>query len=92
MTTPPTPAPRALHPASGLRPGAWYACHEPERPPVPGLTAFDPQCNLCTIVLEAAERIAGRPLPIEQRSTGGVELSSKTTTEARLADARDRRR
>lgn len=87
-----TPAPRALHPRSGLRPGAWYACERPESPPKAGVTAFDPQCNACNIVLEAVERLAGKPVPMEQRSAGGVEVSAKTTTEARLAEAKRRRR
>lgn len=92
MTTPPPPKPRALHPTASLRPGAWYACQHPERPPVPDVTAFDPQCPRCTIALEAAEKIAGKPLVMELRTTGGVELTTKTTTEARLTDARSRRR
>lgn len=78
------PPPRALHPRAGLRPGAWYACDFPERPPAVGVTAFDPQCGACSLALEAYARVTGRDAHIEQRTAGGVELPAKVTTSNRL--------
>jgi hypothetical protein len=86
------PAPRALHPRQGLRPGAWYACEYPERPPVVDVTAFDPQCPNCSLALEAYRRITGVNHSLDQRTTSGLELTSKVKTDDRLREIRDRRR
>lgn len=82
---------RALHPDSGLRPGAWWACHEPERPPIPGQTAFDPQCPRCTLALEVVRRLAGAEVAMEERTPTGVELGRGRNVGTRLAQLADRR-
>lgn len=83
-------APRALHPTSGLRPGAWYACDHPERTPNRD-TAFDPQCPGCNLALEAYSKITGTNPPMEYRSRGGVEETRKATASSHLSKAKVRR-
>ena len=82
---------RDLHPAGGLRPGAWWACEHPERPPVPGVTAFDPQCSRCTLALEVVKRLAGQEVAMEERSPSGLELGRGRNVGTRLAQIADRR-
>lgn len=80
-----------LHPASGLRPGAWWACHYPERPPLPDVTAFDPGCSKCALVLEVVRRLAGSEVAMDERTRSGVELGRGRNVGTRLAQLADRR-
>lgn len=80
-----------LHPTSGLRPGAWYACAHPERPPLPEVTAFDGDCPRCTLALETVRRLAGNELAMEERSRSGVEMGRGRNVGTRLAELTDRR-
>ena len=79
------------HPAQGLRPGGWWACDFPERPPLPELTAFDFQCPKCCLMAEAVQRLAG-DVVMTERTRRGVELGSGRKLGTRLAKAADRRR
>lgn len=76
-----------LHPDSGLRPGAWWACHEPERPPVPGVTAFDFRCRLCAIAADAVRHMS-KPgtVRMTRRTRTGLELPGEKKLEDYLAD------
>lgn len=82
-----------LHPATGLRPGGWYACQEPERPPVPELTAYDFSCTACCIHAEAARRVAagqGVELAMEERTRSGLEVGRGRNLSRRLAEREQR--
>lgn len=81
-----------LHPDSGLRPGGWWACQHPERPPVPELTAFDFDCPRCALAAEAVRALLGAEVAMTERTRGGVELGVRgRNVGTRLANARDRR-
>lgn len=47
-----------------LQPGMWWACDQPERPPVEFKTCFDENCPRCVIGMRAA--IATNKFPVEK--------------------------
>jgi hypothetical protein len=85
------PGPFPWAPDTGRPACGWWACRYPERPPVPVLTAFDPKCSKCNLVLEAVEKLAGGAVAMEERSPGGVELGRGRNVATRLRQARNRR-
>lgn len=89
-----TAEPAPLHPAAGLRPGAWYLCLHPDRPITPQvladqLVAVDFDCPDCRRMAAAFQAKVGN-VKVTERTRAGLELPGRMSLRAKLEDEHNR--
>lgn len=89
-----TPEPAELHPAAGLRPGAWWICRYPDREITPAvleaqLVAVDFDCPDCRRHATAFQGAVGN-VKVTERTRTGVELPGEMSLRAKLTDEHNR--
>lgn len=94
MTAQHTPEPAELHPAAGLRPGAWWMCLHPDREITPlvleaQLVAVDFDCPDCRRMAAAFQGYVGN-VKVIQRTRAGIEIPGEMSLRAKLTDEHNR--